>query len=410
MAYEFKFPDVGEGIQEGEIVKWVVKQGDIVKADQPLGEVETDKAVVEIPSPKAGKILKLHVKEGGIIKVGAVMVTIDDGSKNVKEEKVEKKDQGAVVGFLDTKESQIKTSEKKVISSGEKVLATPAVRKLAKDLGVDINLVASDGIVTQDDVMKEFKGKEVVKQAPEPQMKKMKKYDMFGYVDHSPLKGVKKAMAEKMAEAEENVSPVTFMDEADVSSLAVVRANEKERAAKKGVRMTYLPYIVKAVIEGMGKFPILNSSMGEGEVIVKKYFNFGIAVDTPNGLIVPVLKGANNKDLYAIANEIVELADKAKNKKLDLMDLKGGTFTITNIGVLGGRFFTPIINFPEAAILGIGKMHDKIVVKNDKVGVRKLLPFSLTYDHRIIDGAEAARFLSIVISKLENEKWVKGLR
>lgn len=417
MAYEFKFPDVGEGIQEGEIVKWNVKKGDIVKADQALGEIETDKAVVEIPSPIAGTILKLHVKAGGTIKVGEVMVTLGEKGEKVtaakKKGKEEKEDEGAVVGFLEKGETGIKTVERKAKPITGKVFATPAVRKLASDLGVDINSISpSEGnIVTQDDVMKAFKpGKEVEPKKVEKGIKIERKYDMFGYVDRIPLKGIKKAMSEKMTESERNTAPVTFIDEADVTALVAIRVKEKERAIKKGIKMTYLPYIVKIIVEAMKKHPLLNSSMGENEVIVKKYFNFGIAADTPDGLVVPVLKGADQKDLYAIAKEIMELAEKARKKKLDLMDLKGGTFTITNIGVISGKFFTPIINYPEAAIIGLGRIYDNIVFKNEKVGVRKTLPLSLTYDHRIIDGAEAARFLKDVIALLEDVKFLEKLK
>lgn len=421
MAYEFKFPDVGEGIQEGEIVKWNVKEGDKIEVDEPLGDIETDKAIVEMPSPKSGIILKLHIKEGKRVKVGEIMVTIGEKGEKIRKSKKEVEEEakekeaatGAVVGSLPQSEEGIKTVERKK-EIKEKVLAAPAVRKLAQDLSVDLSSITPSGendIITQDDVVKASRGevKTVIEEKKEPKFKVERKYDFFGYITRVPLKGIRKTIAQRMKESVEKTAQVTHMDEADVNDLYNLRQNEKKEAAKKGVKLTYLPYIVKAVVEALKEHPFLNSSLEEDEIIIKKYFNIGIAVDTGEGLMVPVVKGADQKNIMQIAKEIQEYAEKAKKRKLDIMDLKGGTFTITNIGVIGGKFFTPIINYPESAILGIGKMHDKIVV-DKKVSVRKTLPLSLTYDHQIADGAEAARFLNDIIKFLEDKKFLEKLK
>lgn len=412
MPYEFRFPDVGEGITEGTIVKWKVKEGDNVEADQILAEIETDKAVVEVPSPQKGTILKLNHKEGEVINVGEVLAVIGEKGQNigVKEEKKEEKSAhytGSVVGFLPEAED-VKTpvkNNKKAISRPEdsSVKASPIVRKLAKILNVDLSSIkgtGANGIITEEDVKKSVctvKGEE---KNSEP--RKIKKYDFFGYVDHVPLKGIRKITAEKMSEAVKNAALVTNHDHVDVTALAEVREKEKENAAKQNVHLTYLPFIIKATVESIKKHPYVASSVEENEIIVKKYYNIGVAIDTPEGLIVPVIKGADQKKLYGLANEVNNFVEKGKSRKIDLMDLRGGVFTITNIGVIGSTYFTPIVNYPETCILGTGRIEDKAVVRDGKIVIRKIMPISFTYDHRVIDGAEAARFMNDLRALLEN--------
>jgi pyruvate dehydrogenase E2 component (dihydrolipoamide acetyltransferase) len=420
--YEFKFPDVGEGIQEGTIVAWKVKVGDKVESDQVLGEVETDKAVVEIPSPKNGKILKLHVKQGEVIKVGETLVTFEVSGKDAAPTKpatTAADDAGGVVGQL--------PSASEVSGPSGAVLATPAVRKLASDRGVDLTTVTGTGAfgrITEEDVNKAKPG---VKQNTQTQQaakstkeeitasneslskaKKVRKYDMFGYVDHKPLTGMRKAIATHM-ETSWTAPTVSHMDEADVTELFELREQEKLKAKKNDIHLTFLPYIIKATIAALQKHPMLNSSLDKEneDIIIKKYYNLGIAVDTGDGLIVPVLKGSDKKDLFTLAKEIAELAKRAQSRKIDLAELKGGTFTITNIGVLGGLFFTPLMNAPEAAILGTGKIHDKPLAINGKVAVRKVLPLVISFDHRVTDGAEAARFMNDLIAALQDPKKLK---
>tara|TARA_Y100000310_G_scaffold342811_1_gene447568 strand:+ start:1021 stop:2244 length:1224 start_codon:yes stop_codon:yes gene_type:complete len=400
MAFEFKFPDVGEGITEGTIVKWKVKEGDNVKADEILAEVETDKAVVEVPSPKKGIILKLYHKEGETINVGEVILVIGE-----KGEKIPDKGHytGSVVGFLPEAEEEKKSTQKKkpVSKPEESVKAAPIVRKFAKMLDVDLSAVKGsgpDGRITEEDIKKVVPG---AKEEKKPAFKKTKKYDFYGYVDHVPLKGIRKITAEKMTEAVRNAALVTNHDHVDVTSLLEIRKQEKEKAAKKGVHLTYLPFIIKATIQAIKKHPYVASSVEGDEIIVKKYYNIGVAIDTEDGLIVPVIKGVDQKKLYDLASEVDNFVEKAKTRKIDIMDLKGGVFTITNIGVIGSTYFTPIVNYPETCILGTGKIEDKPVVVDGEIVIRKIMPISFTYDHRVLDGAEAARFMNDLIELLQ---------
>ena len=401
MPYEFKFPDVGEGVTEGTIIKWKVKEGDSVKADQILAEVETDKAVVEVPSPKKGVILKLYHKEGETINVGEVIVVIgkkgekvEQVKKEEKKAKVEKPYTGSVVGFLEEapEEEEKKPVKKSIKKLGKKVIAAPSVRKLAQNFRIDLTQLTGTGPagrVTQEDVIKAAGG-EVREKKP----RVVKKYDFFGYVDRIPLKGIRKITAEKMMEAVTNSALLTHHDHVDVTKLSDVKNKEKEKAAKKGVHLTYLPYIIKATIKALKKHPYVASSVEDGEIIIKKYYNIGVAVDTPDGLMVPVIKGADKKSLYDLAKEVDNFVEKAKTRKIDLMDLKGGVFTITNIGVIGSTYFTPIVNYPETCILGTGRIEERPWLINGKIEIRKIMPISFTYDHRVIDGAEAARFMN----------------
>ena len=424
MPYEFKFPDVGEGIHEGEIVKWFVNEGDKIKADQPLGEIETDKAIVEMPSPKSGKILKLHVAAGGIIHVGETMVTIQEEHETEADVKkhMEKKAQekhepkkeaksdvpytGSVVGFLEeAKEVKPIISSKTSGGGGggglAAIQATPAVRNLAKQLNVDLANVkgtGTEGRVTIEDVQK---AAGATKKEEHAGIKVTRKYDFFGYVDRVPLHGVKKIVAQKMAESIFTAVQLTNMHEADVTELSSLREKEKSAYEKESVKLTFVPYIVKAAALCLKEHPYLNASLEGDEIILKKYYNIGVAVDTEDGLIVPVVKGADAKDIKTIAKDINKLANDARSKKVNLMDLKGGTFSVSNLGSVGVEFFTPIINYPESAILGVGRMSEKPVVRNGKIEIRKMLPLSLTYDHRIVDGAQAARFIKDLMERLQ---------
>jgi len=457
MAYDFQFPDVGEGIHEGKIVKWLVKEGDDVKADQTLAEVETDKAVVEIPSPKAGKITKLYHKEGEVMKVGEVMVSIDEAA-------------GAQVS-APAQAAPTPAEQPKPETQKEKTLAKDAVPPLptqqteaAKDAKTDAH-EESTGVVgsleqtapgvwaapTQEmsgavfgDAMTTTPTTQVASAQPTPPpvqqvaqvqatatttpqttpapattggvgvvkagLKAVKKYDLFGYIDRAKYDGIRKAIGDHMVKSKFTIPHVTHTDMADVTKLFKLRETEKVKAEKDGIKLTFLPFFIKAVIAGLKKHPYLNASLNEqdGEIILKKYFNIGLAVDTEHGLFVPVIKGADKKSILDMAKEIIDLAQKARDKKLNSMDMKGGTFTITNIGSAGGGWFaTPVINYPEAAILGTGMIQDMPVAQISKTGtakvvVRKMLPLSLSFDHRILDGAEAARFVMTVKEHLED--------
>jgi pyruvate dehydrogenase E2 component (dihydrolipoamide acetyltransferase) len=411
MPYEFKFPDIGEGLTEGEIVRWLVKEGDEVKEGQPLVEVETDKALAEIPSPRTGVILKILAKEKEIVKVGQVIVVFGEKGESLAAPPPRPKSVG-VVGELEEAPEEVPAAEVKAEPArpalvSEHALATPAVRALAKELKVDIDKVKGtgpEGRVLEKDVHQAAQKKEKppVEEAKEP--RKVKKYDMYGYIEHIPLRGVRRSIAKAMVKSKYTAPHVTTMDEADVTELWKIREKEKKAAEKKGIKLTILPFIIKAVIAGLSEHPYLNATMDDEneEIILKKYYNIGMATDTPEGLMVPVVKNAADKSILQLAQELTQLAEKARNRTIDLADLKGGTFTITNYGALGGIYGTPIINHPEVAILGVGKIKDMPVVREGQIEIRKILHLALSFDHRVVDGGEAARFLNTVIARLED--------
>jgi len=388
MLREFKFPDVGEGIAEGEIVRWLVKEGDSVKEDQDLLEVETDKALLTLNSPYTGKVTRLHGKEGDIIKVGDVLTTVDAGDKEGTVTGAEKGDSGTVVGTLNDNE---------VVEVIRPVQATPAVRALAKQMGIDLASVKGTGPggrITKEDV--ETAATKTGEQTAEA--------DAYGLVEKIPLRGIRRTVAKRMAEASKRVAEVTIWEDADITELEQVRARERKVAEEKGVKLTYLPFLIKAVIPALNAHPSFNASLDEAAeaIILKKYFNIGIAVDTTDGLIVFVIKDADKKNILDLAKETATLAEKARLRKIDLHELKGSTFTITNYGVVGASYGTPIINYPEVAILGLGKIEDRPVVRSGQIAIRKIMPLSLAFDHRVIDGVEAGRFLGVVIQHLED--------
>ena len=368
MPYEFKFPDVGEGIQEGEIVKWFVKKGDKVKEDQILGQIETDKAVVDMPSPKSGTILQINFKEGETVKVGQVIVVIGEKGDKVfsKPEKIEGKKGQAVVGSLE---------------EAKEIGAFKFVKKSSQKQEVKSEVQTS------------------------PKLLVKRKYDLYGYIDRIPIKGIRKATAEKMSLANTNVAHVTHMDETYVDKLVELREKDKKTSEKKKIKLTFLPYIIKALIKALKEFPLVNSSIEDNEIIVKKYYNIGIAVDSEEGLVVPVIKIADQKDIFIIAKEIEKLANDVRTRKVNIMDLKGGSFTITNVGSIGGLFATPIVNYPETTIIALGRMYQKAAVDNGNIKVRQTLPFSITFDHRVVDGAYIARFSNKFKECLENLKF-----
>ena len=459
MAYEFKFPDVGEGITEGEIVRWRVKEGDRVKEHDVIAEIETDKAIVQIPSPKSGKIAKLHHREGDTIHVGETLATIAEENEQLissteKSIEMPKQQKGvAVVGQLEEaadiepavkqptakpslgrSETSSRSSEKRSFSeipnsfgfresqkallsadvnaakqvTGKAAEVLPAVRRLARDLNVDISTVkgtGKDGRITEEDVRQSSPSPETHEEVQEQSVVRIeRKYDMYGYVERVPLKGIRKATAKNMVKSIFTAPHVTHMDEADVTELSAIREKEKPKAEKNGIKLTFLPFVVKASVAALKAHPYMNASMDDehGEIILKSYYNIGIAIATPDGLIVPVIKEASEKTILDIAKEIQKFSEAAKDRKIDLADMKGGTFTITNVGSVGGLHATPIINWPEAAIIATGRIYDKAVVIGKKIVARKMMPLSVSFDHRIVDGAEAAGFTNTLKEHLED--------
>ena len=397
MAFAFTFPDVGEGIHEGEIVKWKVKEGDTVKKDQIVAEVETDKAIVELPAPESGIILKRYLKEGEIVKVGQTLLVIGKKGEKIPtftEDKTSTSQKSTtVMGVLE--EAGQETTFK--VKTESKPLALLVVKALARKLNVDITKIkgtGSQGGITAEDVKNATVGttKEESKTA-----KVTKKYDMYGYVERIPLTGIRKTIANKLTTTFPQAH-VTHMDEADVTHLLTL----KEQAKNKKTHLTLAPFIIKATILALKKHPHLNATFNGEELIVKKYYNIGIATDTPDGLMVPVLKIADQKTLVQIAEELKTLIEHAKKRKIDLADLQGSSFSITNIGSIGGTYFTPIMNPGDVAILGLGRRTEKALVLNRKIEIRNILPLSVTFDHRILDGAEVARFVNDFKQFLEN--------
>jgi pyruvate dehydrogenase E2 component (dihydrolipoamide acetyltransferase) len=383
MAYEFKLPDLGEGITEAEIRKWLVKEGDSVEEHQSVVEVETDKAVVEVPSPRKGHVHKILRGEGEIVNVGeSLMSIVDEGE--VHEERPESV---SVVGVLPEAEEKTK----------ESVLATPAVRALAREKGIRLEGIRGTGprgSITREDLLEApGKGAEAAEAA-----------DEFGPVERIPMRGVRRTIARNLLKAHQMSVCVTGMEEVDVTELWEVRKRADKEITGRGVHLTYFPFIVKAVQHALMEHPMLNASVDEeGEsIILKKYYNIGFAVDTPDGLIVPVLRNVERKSIIELAAELQGMAERARQRTITLRELKGSTFTITNYGQFGGGFSTPIINYPDVAILGCGRIADRPWVVDGTIAVRKILPLSLTFDHRVTDGGDATRFLSRVAGYLED--------
>ncbi|MBN1224595.1 MAG: 2-oxo acid dehydrogenase subunit E2 [Candidatus Aminicenantes bacterium] len=404
MAKEFRFPDVGEGITEGEIVKWHVKVGDTIKEDQTIAEIETDKAIVEVPSPYSGTVLKLKFNEKDIVKVGKILAVIGDKGESPDKEpeassvEMETKPAEPAAGIV----GEITESKEEI----KEIKATPKIRKLALELGINLKAVKGtgpQGRITEEDVH-QASGKKQEDGAKKPGAKMKAKFDFYGFLDRIPLRGVRRATAKRMAQSVSKAALVTHFDEADVTELAKIREELKVRAEEKEVKLTFLPFIVKAVISALKAHPILNSTLDEEEeeIIVKKYYNIGIAVDVPDGLIVPVIKLAEHKSLFQLAAEIQSLAGQAKDRSLDMADLKGGTFSITNVGMIGGEYATPIVNYPEVAILATLKIADRPRVAEREIKIKKILPLCLSFDHRVVDGAEVGRFMNDLIHYLEN--------
>jgi pyruvate dehydrogenase E2 component (dihydrolipoamide acetyltransferase) len=416
MAYEFKLPDLGEGLTEGEIVEWLVKEGDSIEENQVFVKVETDKAVLEIPSPRKGIVVRIGAAAGETVQVGETILVIGEKGEEPKPEarpeEPAKRPSVGVVGVLE--EAPEEKEEKAPAEALPKrpggrveVLAMPAVRRFARELNVDLTTIKGSGPqgrITKEDVQKAAGKKEEKPPEKVEAVKAARKYDMYGYVERVPLRGMRKTIARAMVKSKYTAPHVTAMDEADVTRLAALRKREKEKVAEKGIHLTYLPFVIKAVVAGLEEHPYVNASLDdEGEeIILKKYFNIGVAVDTKDGLMVPVVKNAKEKSILQLADELTQLSEKARSRTIDLADLKGGTFTITNYGAVGGIFGSPIINHPEVAILGLGRILAKPVVMEEKIEIRKMLPLSLSFDHRVVDGAEAARFLNTVINHLED--------
>lgn len=440
MKFEYRFPDIGEGIHEGTIIKWMVNVGDIINEGDSVAEVETDKVTAEIPSARSGKVLELRGKAGEIIHVGDVFVVIDtdsdssDSSEHADSVKIEPSvDEKNVIDELDEKEEVVEEETAGVVGEviasseqippsteghteatknevGKKVLATPVARAMAKDLGVDITTIKGtgpNGRVMKEDIKlaKESVAEQVAPKQEQPkQVAKTPVLELHEdagsteLYERIPLTRIRRTIAEKMAESRFTIPHTTAMDEIDITKLDELRKKYKDVLKEEDVNLTYLPFIIKASIVALKALPEFNASLDEvaQELVLKHFYHIGIATDTDRGLMVPVLRNANSKSIVELARDIVDLSTRAKDNKMELHELKGSSFTITNYGSIGGHFGIPIINYPESAILGLGRVVKKPIVRDDEIVIAKVLPLSLSYDHRIIDGASGARFLNIL--------------
>lgn len=443
--YKFRLPELGEGLHEGEIVKWHIKAGDTVQEDQTLMDVQNDKATVEVPSPVTGKVVEVKVAEGTVSVVGDILATIEvegelppdalaghgeDGHGDVPKpdeapapQNAKQAAEGAGVGETVERVAEAKVETKGGSAQGTasapkpsgEVLATPSVRKLAREKGLDISQIPGtgrNGQVTKEDVLGFQPGATQAEgEAPaaaEAQAGKASAPAAAPAGDRTeervPLKGIRKAIANAMVKSVYTAPHVTIMDEVDVTALVELRTKAKPLAEKKGVKLTYLPFIVKALVAAVRQFPALNASIDDekSEIVYKKYYNIGIATDTDNGLIVPVVADADRKNVWTIANEIKDLAARGRDGKLAPHEMRGSTISITNIGSAGGMFFTPVINYPEVAILGTGRISQKPVVKNGEIAIGNVMALSLSFDHRLIDGATAQNAMNYIKSLLED--------
>ena len=410
-----KLPELGEGVTEGELVKWTVNVGDSIKADQTVAEIMTDKATVEVPSPVAGVVKELKFKKGDIIKVENVILTLSGATGASAPAPAPKAAPAPVAAAAVAPAPQTMSAASNGIYppvADSKVLATPATRRLAREMGVDINVMSGSGLagrVTREDVLTNkvpTSGSGAVAAGiptmnfPKPAYNSSNA-QMEERVD---LAGIRKKIAQNLQMAKAIIPHFTIMDEADVTQLVTLRESLKEFAEKNGTKITYLPIVMKALIATMREYPQFNASIDDAasQIVYKKYFNIGFAADTPNGLLVPVIKNADQKTILEISKEIIDLSKRARDGKLKPDEMKGATITITNIGSVGGTYATPIINHPEVAILGMYKIQDKPVLKDGSLAFIKSMNYTVTADHRLIDGAVAANFLKSFFNKIQN--------
>ena len=411
MPREFLLPDLGEGIAEAQIIRLMIKEGDMIKEDQYLMEVETDKAAVEIPSPYAGVAKTVHVTEGQTVNVGTVIVSFDDGDEPVASKVTKEKSKPAKSVSAPAKKASPAIP---ALSPPTTAAAAPAVRKLARELGIGLDAVTGTGPggrVTKADIERHANATpESVPSSPVagrrsllPQpLPGVPDVDKWGPIRRDPLNQIRKTIAKRMTQSAFTIPHVTHSDEADITALDQMR-RDLNQATGNDPKLTLMTFVIRAVCLSLRKFPIFNASFDEegGQIIYKDYVNMGIAVDSQRGLIVPVIRQADQLSLRQIAGELRSLAERIRSNRFALEDLRGGTFTITNVGALGGMVSTPIINYPEVAILGLGRSRKVPVVRNDEIVRALTLPINLSFDHRATDGANAARFAGEIMNYLQ---------
>lgn len=421
---DVKLPNLGEGADTGTVVNVFVKEGDKIEKDQPLLELENEKAVATIPSSASGVVAKLYIKSGDKISVGQRIISITEGgngappaAKPSREPARPQAVQAApqVVEELPEVE-EAAGAEEPIAPSNGAVAAAPSIRRMADELGIDLGRIRGSergGRIVLADVRayiqkliraaQQPKAGAAAPSAAKPAAEKID-FSKWGEISKKPMSPLRKVISRRMVENWNAIPHVTQFDEADITSLLEMRKKYVGAYEQKGARLTVTSFVLKAVVAALKKHPIFNSSLDEvsEEIVYKEYYHIGIAVDTEAGLIVPVIRDVDKKSLVDVSKELEELAKKARDRKVSAEELKGGTFTISNQGGIGGAQFTPIVNKPEVAILGLGKGALKPVVRNKLIEPRMMLPIGLSYDHRVIDGAAAARFTVELLQAIEN--------
>lgn len=420
MAREFKFPDIGEGITEAELLRWYVQEGELVQENQNLAEIETDKAVADLPSPYTGTISRLHYQPGDRFPVGAALVTFAEG----EEEPARPTAGGRAPEDRPSVAEEVPARPRE--PGSVQVLAAPATRRRARELRIDLTEVKGTGPagrITDEDVERHARegtpqpaatvgepSTPVAGQAPDQAAQvahtrsPLPDFAQWGPVERVALSATRRQIALKMTQALFTAPHAAALDEADATELERYRQRAQELVKERGIHLTLLPFVMKAAVAGLKQFPSLNASLDEArqELVLKKYYHLGVAVDTERGLIVPVIRDVDRKSPIELAAELGEVVSRTRAGKANLAELRGGSFTLTNAGAVGGHTFISIINYPEVAILGMGRAQEKPVVRDGQITVRTMLPLSMSFDHRVIDGAYAVRFLKRVIALLED--------
>lgn len=433
---ELKLPELGEGVHEGELIKWKVKVGDQVIDDQLVCEIMTDKATIELPAPFTGKITALNAKEGDCVKVGQTMLTYEAvGAAAKAAPAASAQASAAPMAAASIAKATVTTPSAGSIASspvpslapsgasadstGLAVRAAPSTRKFAREQGVDLTRVSGtgpDGRVMREDIESARSGIGAVSAgAPQAAPKALlalptrdRGASATQREERVPFRGLRKKIAEKMRLSKDHAAHFTYVEECDATELVKLRNQAKELGARYGIKVTYLPFIMKAMVAALRKYPAMNSQLDEeaGEIIIKHYYNIGLSVQTEDGLTAPVIKNVENKTILELAREIQEVVERARAKKLTQDDFTGGTITLTNAGSIGGLFATPVINYPEVSILGFNKIARKPVVMmnggREEIVIRDWTLFSISLDHRVVDGAIAAEFMKLFISYVEN--------
>jgi len=437
MPIEIKLPELGDGIDSGDVLEVLVREGDMIAKEQGLVELETDKATVEVPSSQAGKVVKVHVERGETVKVGAVLVTLEAAAAEpsrtasmptpapppkaaetptpppkplVAPAAIQPPSVPAPVAAPAPAANQPAahhTAPERESQPGGVIPAGPAIRRFAREVGVDLSRVtgtAEGGRITREDVLAVVRqASHAARTSTTASTQVPTASDAWGPIRYEKLSRIRKTIAAKMHESWTTVPRVTNFDDADITRLEYVRQSSKQDYAQKGIKLTAMPFVIKSVAMALKEHPTLNATLDPDadQIIFKEYVNIGIAVDSERGLVVPSLRHADKLSIPDIARSLAAISEQVRTGNFSLDDLRGSTFTISNLGAIGGTYSTPIVNVPEVAILLLGRSRKLPVVVDDKVEIRLMMPLSLSYDHRLVDGAAAARFLNEVIEYLE---------